>query len=388
MSMKTRVLLSLIVVFTNLWMAGCGHYTCGVTFGGSCSSSGGSGVGSTGSGQEGTPAAFAYYVNSGTIGTILDTSGNFGLIPNYTPPSYTLSGGYANMAIVQKKWIYEPGSLAVESYSIAKGTGYLSVISGQPFASPDDYKIFSDPAGKFLFVTGANNDEVTVFGIDQTTGFLTTVGSYPTGIGFAAQAATDGLGKFLYVTAGNLGSQVAVFSIGSNGALTSVGVLNISVAELKSEPTGKFMLGVTGNGANNGVGTDPHIYVYSVNQSTGLLTPVSGSPFVTTYIPGNLAVHPSGNLVYAFNYTVLGPSPMEGFQLNTTTGALTEVANSPFTSLTPYDGAFDQSGSFLFLHSIGSIAVSSVSTSTGALTSVGSSLSNTGDVAWGVTDPQ
>jgi 6-phosphogluconolactonase (cycloisomerase 2 family) len=386
MAMKSRALLGLLVVTVTMSLAGCGHYVCHTTFGGGTCTPSGGGIGTGGGGSK-PAAAFAYFVNPGTIGAILDTSGNFGLIPNYTPPLYTVAGSYANLVIVQKQWIYEPGSLAIEAYAINGTTGMLSLVSGQPFSSANAYRVAADPAGKFLFATGANNDSVTVFSINQSSGALTLVGSYSTGIGFAAQATTDGLGKFLYVTAGNLGTSVAVFSIGATGALTPVGPQGISIAELKSEPTGKFLLGVTGNGANNGIGTDTHIYVYSINQSTGLLSPAAGSPFTTTYIPGNLAVHPNGNLVYTFNYSIVGPSPMEGFSFNSSTGALTELTGSPFTSFSPYDGAFDESGTYLFIHSTDSIAVTSVDGTTGALASVGQALTGTGNVAWGVTDP-
>ena len=101
-----------------------------------------------------------------------------------------------------------------------------------------------DPAGKFLFLLGADADEVSVFTIDQTSGALTLVGTSPVGVGFAEQATTDGLGKFLYVTAGNLGGSVAVFSIGSTGALTPVAgsPFAIRIAQLEGEPSGKFLL--------------------------------------------------------------------------------------------------------------------------------------------------
>lgn len=374
-----------------LLLSNCGTYHCGVTFGASTCTPSGSGI-SGGGGSQGQASLFAYFVStSGLAGAVLTTSGNFGLIPNFTSPPYPLSGGSVSMVIVQKQWIYVPrnGTLAIDAFSLNSTTGDLSLISGQPFSTPDDYTAVSDPLGKYLFVCGAQNDDVTVFAINQTSGALTLVGSYSTGIGFAAQATTDGLGKFLYVTAGNLGSAVAAFSIGSNGSLTPIAgsPFSISIAELRGERTGQFLLGITGNGANNGVASDNHIYVYSINQTTGAPTPLAGTPFATTYIPGHLQVHPNGLLVYTFNYTVSGSSPMEGFQFNSTNGALTALSVSPFTSFTPYDGRFDQAGDSLFLHSLNTIAATTIDTTTGALTSVGQPLSGTGDVAWGVTQP-
>ena len=149
------------------------------------------------------------------------------------------------------------------------------------------------------------------------------------------------------------------------------------------------MLGVTGNGANNGVGSDNHVYVYSIDQSTGALTPVSGSPFATTYIPATFAVHPNGTLVYTFNKSVSGgSSPMEAFQLDTSSGALTALSTSPFVTMTAFSGKFDQTGAHLFLHSTDTLAVASVNTTTGVLTSLGSPVTGVGSApAWAVTDP-
>jgi hypothetical protein len=101
MTVKLRILLILIVGLATMWMAGCGHYTCGLTFGSStCSNSGTSGTGSTGT-TIGTPAAFTYFIDQGQIdGTLLDTAGNFTLIPNFVAPPGP-AGGSANMIVVQ-----------------------------------------------------------------------------------------------------------------------------------------------------------------------------------------------------------------------------------------------------------------------------------------------
>jgi 6-phosphogluconolactonase (cycloisomerase 2 family) len=393
MAMKVRGLVSSVVLLTAIWLVSCGHYVCGTTFGASsCTASGGG----LGTGGNGTAVAFDFFLNGGSInGAILDTSGNFTLINNFVSQPVPLSGAFGGMIVVQKRWLYATKSAEILAYSINGTTGALTAITGNPFAysGTEAYSVTTDPAGKFLFVTGANDVQVWVFAINQTTGALTTVGSYPTaGLSFAAYPATDGLGKYLYVTAGNLGGAVDVFSIGATGSLTLVATQSVSIAVLQGEPTGLFMLGVSGNGANNGVGSDNHIYVYSINQSTGALTLV-GSPFATTYIPSTLVVHPNGTLVYTFNQTVTGTSPgaspMEGFQLNTTTGALSALGSSPFTALTAPAGTFDQSGAYLFMHPGTSLTVASVNTTTGALSSISSPITAAGNPvaqSWAATD--
>jgi 6-phosphogluconolactonase (cycloisomerase 2 family) len=382
--------------------SGCSTATPGQSGG---SSSGGSGgatqssgaCGTTGGGNPivtGTPAAFSYYVNMGTLGaTMVDTSGNFGQLVNFNTPLVSTLDAIGGMVAVQKKWLYVAVGLGIDAYAITGSTGALTVITGSPFtfSGTEVYSLATDAAGKFLFVCAANNDMVQVYTINQTTGALTPVGTFSTA-GFSAQATSDGLGKYLYVTAGNLGNTVDVYSIGASGALTPIAgsPFFIAIATLRSEPTGKFLVGVTGNGAKNGVGSDNNVYVFSIDQSSGAPTPVNGSPFATTYIPANLAVHPNGTLVYTFNGTVTGTtSPMEGFQLNTTTGAVTPLATSPFSNMTATMGQFDQNGTYLFTNSAGTQSLASVNTSTGALTNVGSSITGVGaSPAWAVTDPQ
>jgi 6-phosphogluconolactonase len=392
----------IIVVGLAMSLAGCTSGCAPATPGSASGASGGTGGGSTppasgcslpgSSGSTGKAAAYAYYVNTGTIGAaILDTSGNFVPIPNFVSPPGSLSA-VGGVVTAQKKWLYVSRGTTIEAYSINSSTGAITALTGSPFPTSDTeaYGLSTDPSGKFLFQSAANDNQVTVFAINQTDGTLTPVGSFGLGF-FAAQATTDGLGKYLYVTAGNLGSEVAIFSIGPTGFLTPIAgsPFSISIAQFRSEPSGAFLIGITGNGANNGFPSDNHVYVFAINQSTGALSPVNGSPFATTFTPGTFAVDPNGTLIYTFNQTVTGSSPMEGFQLDTTSGALTPLTISPFTSMTASDGMFDQSGAFLFLYSSSTLAVASVDSTTGALTSIGSPVTSVGpSTSWTATDPQ
>jgi 6-phosphogluconolactonase (cycloisomerase 2 family) len=393
MAMKVRMLLSSVLVLTAMWLVDCGHYTCGATFGSSsCTSGGSGGLGQGGGGNTvQNPVAFDYFFELSNLNAaFLNTSNNFNLIPSFASPALGL-GATDGMVVVQKKWLYIDQGVKIAAFSINAGSGALTALTGSPFpaSSTESAGMVADPAGKFLFLSAANDAQVLVFAINQTDGTLTSVGSFPTG-SFAGEATTDGLGKYLYVTESNLGTQVSVYAIGATGALTPIAgsPFPISIAQLRGEPTGMFLLGITGNGANNGFGSDNHIYVYSIDQTTGAPTAVTGSPFATVFIPANLEVHPSGKFVYTFNGTVSGTSPVEGYQFNTTTGAVTPVAGSPFTAVTASDGQFDQSGAFLFTHPSTTLAVFSVSSTTGALASIAPPITNVGNPAeFAVTDP-
>lgn len=347
---------------------------------GACTVGGGGNPSATGK-----PAAFAYYVNQMAIGaTVVDTSGNFGQLLGFASPPSSLQASDL-MVIAQTNWLYEFVGSQLQGYSITGGTGALTAIPGSPFplSGTEVASLATDSAGKFLFVLGANNHQVEVFSINQTSGALAPVGTFGTA-GFAGEATTDGLGRYLYVTAANRGTSVDVYAIASTGLLTPIAgsPFSISIATLRSEPTGTFLLGVTGDGANNGFGPDNHVYVFSIDQTSGALTQVSGSPFPTTSIPGDLAVNPNGTLVYTFNNVVNSPTPgltpVEGFQLDTSTGQLTPLAGSPFKGMVAPHGFFDQSGSFLFLHPTDKIEVASVDSATGALIAIGSPVTGVG----------
>jgi hypothetical protein len=172
--------------------------------------------------------------------------------------------------------------------------------------------------------------------------------------------------------------------------------------EVQGEPTGKYLVGTSGKNLDLNGTDDDHLYVFSITQSgasAGAITPVSGSPFLTTYSPYNIAVqsNSSGNLVYSFsiNDTLTGFNSIEGYEIGTG-GALTAVTGSPFSDVALGSwGQFDQSGQFLFVYSavdnsgtytysLGPLDVASG----GALTQpIGTTtLSTVG--FWAVTDPQ
>ncbi len=365
MAMKVRVLLGLLVTILMLTFAGCGHYVCHTTFGGgSCTSSGG-GIG-TGGNTGGNAAAYLYVaVGGGVDGIAYNPAANTFLeIPNFTSP-LTANVPPQGMAIAQKKYLYTgtPQTGQIWGFSIGSG-GSLTTISNSPFnaayliaGTPIGTQVMvTNPAGTLLFVPNAGGDSIYVYQIGSG-GALTAVNTTGFSVPFApSNLAVDGLGKYLYVNPEFGGGQMAAFSIGSDGSLTPVTgspfTLSVPITQVQSDPSGKFLIGTTGSS------TDSHLYVYSITQSganAGAIAPVSGSPFATVYTPFQVAVQPNvgGNLVYSFSINESSMSsifsnPVEGYRLDPTTGALTAVTGSPFTSVVADWGQFDQSGSLLF----------------------------------------
>jgi 6-phosphogluconolactonase (cycloisomerase 2 family) len=384
MKLVHRILVLLIAAFAMLGWSGCGG-GCPTT---SLSSSGGSG-GSTGGtstggtacgpgtnpGGGGNTASFLYYLsNTNILGAGLSTTGTFANLTSFTPPTLPSSAG-RDMVIVNKKFLYLPqnDSLTVQAFTIDRSTGALAAISGSPFATAGADSIASDPAGRFLFVGNDNTGLISVFQINATTGALTAAPGSPFSafnLDFVHVLAVDGTGKFLYAGQGLAALPVHAFSIDQNtGALSQIvgSPFGLGVAGVGTDFNGKFAVGLTG------ISGDNHLYVFAIDATTGALAPVSNSPFATTMsTPENLRVHPSSQFVYSFGLdTNSSVAAIEGFEIDSTTGALTPLTGSPFTSVPIVaDCKWDQGGGEAFCanSATNAFSVLSTSTSTGSLT--------------------
>ena len=153
----------------------------------------------------------------------------------------------------------------------------------------------SDPAGKFLYVslggTANANNQVAAFTVNSSTGALTPIAGSPVTVGRDPQGlAVTPDGKFLFI-ANFLDNTISAFSIdAASGVLTPITgspfTANNAPSRVVIDPSGKF-LDVTNN-----VGGDISVFTInaSTNASTGLLSPIGGSPFGTLTQPKDLVV--------------------------------------------------------------------------------------------------
>jgi len=158
---------------------------------------------------------------------------------------------------------------------------------------------------------------------------LTPVPGSPFAVGGAPDAVViDSSGQFVLTANGGTGD-VSVFSIGSGGTLTQVqgspfasGTDPSAIVIAPANTAGESYVYV----ANMGGGS---ISAYSMNMTSGMLTPVSGSPFAISGSPNGLALDPAAPYIYA---TESGQNLVAGFTINASTGGLTAMSGSPFTS--------------------------------------------------------
>jgi 6-phosphogluconolactonase (cycloisomerase 2 family) len=385
MKLGNRLLFLLLAVAAILGWAGCGGgcptTTLSSTGSGSGGESGSTSAGGTACGPGTNPggggtnnAALLYYLGTSDIlGAGLSTTGTFAALTSFTPPTLPSSVGN-DMVIVNKKFLYLPqsDSLSIQAFTIDHTAGALTPITGSPFATASADSITSDPAGRFLFLGNFTTGQVSVFQINPTSGALVPAPGSPFSVfnlDFAEVLAVDGSGKFLYVGQDLPALPIHAFSIDQNtGALSPIvgSPFSLGVAGVRTDFKGKFAVGITGNTGDN------HLYVFSID-ATGALTPVANSPFATvTSTPLNLEIHPSSQFVYSFGVDSNNNfAAVEGFAIDPSTGALTALANSPFTTL-PIVGLckWDQGGGEAFCanSSANAFSVLNTNTSTGDLT--------------------
>jgi 6-phosphogluconolactonase (cycloisomerase 2 family) len=123
---------------------------------------------------------------------------------------------------------------------------------------------------------------------------------------------------------------------------------------------------------------------FSIDRKTGALTPIPGSPFTATGSGGTTDgawSDPQGRFLFVGSE---GSGDIWVFQINATTGALTQTAGSPFTAgvVAADIMTVDASGKFLYVGQLSpssGVAAFSIDQTTGALTPVlGSPFNNLG----------
>jgi len=115
--------------------------------------------------------------------------------------------------------------------------------------------------------------------------------------------------------------------------------------------------------------TEETISAFAINQSSGVLTAIAGSPFPAPGNPVMLAIEPSGKYMYTSNQ---GTANVSGFAISST-GAITALAGSPYPSgPAPVAIIVDPAGKFVFVaNSAGpTISAFSINAATGDLAPV------------------
>ena len=338
---------------------------------------------------------------------------------------------------------------SVTAFSVATN-GVLSQVTGSPFATGGAgfgggffaaNRATTCILAKRLYVSNGGSDDVTGFNINPTTGALTLVPGSPfatggTGGGEGISLACTPDGKFV-IAANALSSNISVFSVAANGALTPIlgspfacgffpdGIKVSSdgrflAVALPSEGAGSVQmfsisssgaLALVGTFADGGTGTATGVDINSTSElafvaesnntstivdvfgisSTGSLAPISGSPFeFASGVNSNVPLL-SSNERFLFVSNQFTPPGNQGSitVLNVAAnGSLSLVAGSPFANpggFFPSGMATNSTGTLLYAgNSNDSVSVFSIAAN-GTLTPAPGSPFSTGASGFSVS---
>jgi 6-phosphogluconolactonase len=281
---------------------------------------------------------------------------------------------------------------ALHSYSVNVTTGALTEVPGSPFTTTTEcpWGVTAHPSGKFVYIgDDCGSQSIEGFSVDTTTGALVSLGTTPLSKGTADWTnpiAITPSGKWLYVTNG---IDLDGFSVNtSTGALTplsgfpvSVGTVGDTAFSVSVDPQSRFVAALDRNGGE--------VYMYTLNDSTGALTPVAGSPFDTNLsLPEVVVFSGTGGFVYVSSQDDVA---VMGFKVDST-GALTPIAGLPVGTVSsePFQIVADPLGRFLYalMDETNDVVAYSINATTGELTLVpGSPFVPAGQPQGGAVDP-
>lgn len=219
---------------------------------------------------------------------------NFGIVDPYGRFLYVTDSGNSTNAL---------GS--IYAFEISPTDGSLTAVSGSPFITTNlnsPYGLVIDHTGQYLYATNNGNGTLSAYQINQTTGALTalTTGA-TTSTGTSASApiylTLDPTGTHIYV-ANNGDNSVASFSIGTGGALTSLGANlsvpgAVSVLNVAVTPNDQTLY-VLDSGAVSGNG---QVFGFTLTSGVPGTTPLTSTPVATGNLPSGMAIDPTGVLL-------------------------------------------------------------------------------------------
>jgi 6-phosphogluconolactonase len=301
------------------------------------------------------------------------------------------------------EFLYATSINHILTFTIDQSSGALS--APQVAAGPNQSIGMVASMNGQLYVSDFLNDAVDGYSINATSGALTAIPSSPFSLGGSPPGA-GGLsafaesGTYLYATDMNAGTVAGFLYNSSNGILTPVPgspfpagdspVQAVQAAPQASSPQFLYV-----SNLNDPVGG---IAAYAINQQNGAPSPIQGSPFPTgapgSYPgPSAMVVSYGNNFLYvALAGTANANNRITAFSINPTTGSLTELPQSPFTTgndplqmaYVPYTA---NAQGFLYTANVldGTISAFTADDTTGVLMPVNGSPYTSGASVWGLT---
>ncbi len=340
--------------------------------------------------NDGDSTASAYAVDSST-GTLHEIAGSPFATGIWYPSSVTAepSGRFIYVVNYCDTDDCVPGTGNVSAYTINSATGALRAVVGSPYEAgnqPDSITV--EPSGRFVYVANYGG-AVSAYAINSSTGALRAIAGSPFAAGsFPNSVTVDPSGRFAYV-ANSGDNTVSAYAINSStGALRAVAGSPFAAGggpySVTVDPSGRFAYVANQCDASNDCSAGT-VSAYIINSSSGALHAVTGSPFAAGARPQSVTVHPSGRFAYVANGCIdlsNCKGTVSAFALDNSTGALHAIAGSPFAAgFYPNSVTVDPSGRFAYAPNYwdDTVSVYSINGSTGVLHAVAGSPYPTGN---------
>jgi len=229
----------------------------------------------------------------------------------------------------------------------------------------------------FVYAADTTSNEVRAYTINAMTGTLSAVPGSPYAAGPGPQdvnvdpaLTVDPADRFIYVPNWN-SSDVSVYAINdATGELSKVPGSPYAVGNrahwVSIHPSGKFAY--VGSGGFH-TAEPAMIWAYTIDAATGRLSAIPGSPFAAPVEHMRFTFDLSGRFGYVLSTARGGIAFVTTYAINATTGALTQVGDVVTTGATaPRPMAITPSGTFAYVVNFSSIASYRVDPAAGTLT--------------------
>ena len=199
---------------------------------------------------------------------------------------------------------------------------------------------------RFLYAAIPGANQIEEFREDPNTGILTPLSGSPIPSGPAVESLViHPSNKFLYAANSGEGD-ISLYTISANGALnevtprTPVGTGITTPLFLSMDAAGSFLY-VGSSGLSNSA-----VSAFSIDASSGALSPVAGSPFQTGISPTGMVLAPNGSTLYILG----GGSPQGYIEVWTvTSGVLSQLIQVIQPGANPSGIAIAPNGDFLYV---------------------------------------